>query len=978
MNKLVLKILPKISMQTILIVPFVVQIFAAVGLVGYFSWQNGQKAVSKLASQLLDEISLRIDEHLDSYLSVPKQVNQINLQAIQVGLLDLKDFKGVGKYFWNQLKVYGFTYINYGTQEGEYIGVGYIGDILEIADMSKPNLDKLYSYTPDNQGNRGYLRQIYQDNNPLAADWYTDTIAAKKTIWSPIYNWADFPDQIAISINSPVFDQSNKVIGVIGIDLSISQIGKFLQDLKISPSGKTFILEKNGLIVSSSSPVPSYKIINGKAERIKGADSKDPLIKDTTQDLIEDFGNLSQIKDTQQFKHKINNQYQFIQVTPWRDNLGLDWLIVVVVPENDFIAEINANNRTIVILCLSALVVAIILGLLTSRWISNPIFHLMEASEAIATGNLDKQVDIKGMKELRKLSQSFNLMAAQLQESFNTLEKTNEELENRVEQRTSELQEAKIAAEAANHAKSEFLANMSHELRTPLNGILGYAQIMQRDKDINPKQQDRIEIIHQCGSHLLTLINDILDLSKIEAGKLELYPKDFQLSSFLSGVTEICRIKAEQKEITFTFQVLNKLPTAVYADEKRLRQVLLNLLGNAIKFTDSGSVTFKVGAIEISPRDGEWGIDNEEIETKKPLLNPQEITNNQQQIRIGNARADARVGNGEKNNQPTKKIRFQVEDTGIGMNSEQLDKIFLPFEQVGDCDRKSEGSGLGLAISLKIVQLMGSQLEVESTPGVGSKFWLDLDLPESPDWMPSATAKSKINIIGYQGATKKILVVDDRWENRSVILNLLQPIGFEIIEAIDGKEGLEKTITLNPDLIIVDLIMPVMDGFEMTRQLRQLPECQEKIIIASSASVFNFNRQQSWESGCNDFIPKPIQSQELLEKLQNYLGLQWIYEKNELESEQDSAARASTWGGLSPGTPKTEIQSETRVPPPQQLTAIWAAIEIGDFDAIQEEAIRLGKLDPQYHSFSAKLLQLAREFDEEEIMKIIPKAISET
>ena len=610
MTKLAIKLAGKVSLQTILILPFVLQIFTAVGLVGYFSWRNGQKAVANLASHLIGEISLRIDEHLNNYLSVPKQVNQINLQAIQVGLLDLNNFDSLGKYFWNQLKVYGFTYINYGTQEGEYIGAGYVGDILEIADLSKPNLDKLYSYAPDNRGNRAYLREIYKNNNPLAADWYTDTVAAGKTVWSSIYNWADFPDQIAISVNSPVYNKSNTIIGVIGIDLSISQIGKFLRQLKISPSGKTFILERNSLIVSSSSTAPSYKIVNGKAEQIKALESSDSLIKGTTQHLINDFKSLTEIKVNQQRQIEINNQREFIQVTPFRDNLGLDWLIVVVVPEADFMTQINANNRTTIILCLAALVVATILGLLTSRWITEPIFHLMEASEAIASGNLNRQVDIKGVKELGKLSQSFNIMAIQLQGSFNTLEKTNEELENRVEERTSQLQEAKIAAEAANHAKSEFLANMSHELRTPLNGILGYAQIMERDRDVTPKQQDRVGIIHQCGSHLLTLINDILDLSKIEAGKLELSPKDFHLTSFLEGVVEICRIKAEQKEINFTFQALNKLPTAVHADEKRLRQVLLNLLGNAMKFTDSGSVTFKVGTIDVSPRDGgrgRWG-----------------------------------------------------------------------------------------------------------------------------------------------------------------------------------------------------------------------------------------------------------------------------------------------------------------------------------------------------------------------------------
>ena len=533
-------------------------------------------------------------------------------------------------------------------------------------------------------------------------------------------------------------------------------------------------------------------------------------------------------------------------------------------------------------------------------------------------------------------------------------------LNSELEQEIIDRKRAELAAKSANQAKSEFLANMSHELRTPLNGILGYAQILQRDKNATPTQKDGLSIIHQCGSHLLTLINDILDLSKIEAGKLELYPKDFHLASFLQGVVEICRIKAEQKEIGFSYLALNRLPTAIHADEKRLRQVLLNLLGNAIKFTDTGSVTFKVGVIDSSPRDEERGRRGDgERGSNQPISITQRTTNNEQPI--------------------THKIRFQVEDTGVGMTSEQLTKIFLPFEQVGESDRKAEGTGLGLTISLKIAQMMGSQLQVESTAGVGSKFWLDVDLPESVKWISSATDQPSVNIIGYQGEKRTILVVDDRWENRSVIVNLLKPIGFEVIEASNGKEGLEKAIEFQPHLIITDLVMPLMDGYEMTRQLRKTPELQKTVVIASSASVFKFDRQQSQESGCNNFLPKPVQAEELLEKLQDYLGLQWVYE---LDKSETINALGVPFGNTqsSPDfydSSLLAVPSPMMMPPAEELATLHTAAEIGDFDSVEDEATRIQNLDKKYLPFSTKLLQLAAEFEREEILKLVKKSLVE-
>ncbi|HEY9849592.1 MAG TPA: PAS domain S-box protein [Leptolyngbyaceae cyanobacterium] len=461
------------------------------------------------------------------------------------------------------------------------------------------------------------------------------------------------------------------------------------------------------------------------------------------------------------------------------------------------------------------------------------------------------------------------------------------------------LSKAKEAAEAASRAKSEFLANMSHELRTPLNGIMGYAQILQRSKFLQEEDRSRIDVIYQCGSHLLTLINDILDLSKIEAQKVELIPTDFHFPAFLQGVAEMCRIRAELKGIHFQFQSTSELPIGIRADEKRLRQVLINLLSNAIKFTDAGRVTFTVSFASEG------------------------------------------------------KIRFEIRDTGIGIAPDQLQTIFQPFEQVGDRKRQTEGTGLGLAISQRIVELMGSTIEVQSEVSVGSIFWFDASLPPADEWVKASQTDDRGQIIGIKDRQPKIIVVDDKWANRSVITNLLSPIGFEVAEAVDGQEGWQKILEFQPDLVVTDLLMPEVDGFELIKRIRESEKFKNIIIIVSSASVFEADRYRSIEAGGNDFLPKPIQATELLQKIQKYLHLEWLYEVKEVPP------------------PIASYTDELIAPPAAEMEMLYELAMKGNFREIIKQALLLEELDSKYIPFAKRLHQMAKDFQDEEILTFI-------
>jgi signal transduction histidine kinase len=721
----------KVSLQWLLVVPFMAQIAIAVGLTGYLSLRNGEKTVSSLVNRLQQEVGDRVDQHLTGYLETSRQLSQSNKELFELGVLKPNQFEQIAAVFVQQMHIYPVGYLTFATLDGKMVNAGHYEDEIKIT-VSEINPTK-YGDRQEREYSVDAADRLSRNKPPeeyvfQEEPWFFQTVQRGKPQWSPIVPWETKPYPLSVSITYPIY-RGKTLIGVMDVDQRLSQISSFLRKLKVSAAGKVFVVDRQGLLVASSGSQEPYKLVDGLPERLPAIESGDRLIQSTAQHLSQSFKDLRSIQQPQQIEYRLNNQRQFVRVEPWRDPLGLDWLIVVTVPESDFMAQVNANTRTTILLCILALMGAIASGIYTSRWITRPILRLIQASEKLSTAAQSSfsigitPAPAPNIYELSVLAHDFNSMAQQLQRSFIALEQTNaqletlnSDLETRVEQRTQELSDALTTVQQTQaqliqtekmSSLGQMVAGVAHEINNPINFIYGNLK------------------------HAEHHIRDLLKLVQL-----------YQQSDGQDQAT--IRAYAQSIDLKFLQDDLAKILKSMQLGTDRVREIVLSLR-NFSRLDESGFKTVDLHdgiestllilnhrikhSIEVIQDYGELPL----VECYPAQLN-QVFMNllanaidaiEESQVESPTIRIQTQVDSSSAPNSTGANIIIHISDNGAGISVENQTRIFDPFfttKEVG------KGTGLGLLICYQVMQKHGGTIALTSQPDQVTTFTLTLPI----------------------------------------------------------------------------------------------------------------------------------------------------------------------------------------------------------------------------------------------------------
>lgn len=620
--------------------------------------------------------------------------------------------------------------------------------------------------------------------------------------------YAPSQQRVASFLVAPLLDQG-QLLGAVALQFNLDRLTSVVSDRAgLGSSGETVLAQLDGDQVLYTAQL---RHVEHAAFRFRMA------INDADQPMRHALaGQVGRGVVTDYAGHRV--------VAAWRYLPTLRWGMVVKIDADEAFASLRRIEH-ILLTALGLTILAIsVLASYFGTALIRPIQRLMEASARAARGDFSIRDTASGPKELRQLSESFNRMNANLGKLYSGLEAEVRDRNREIEVRKDterQLSAARDAAEAANRAKSVFLANMSHELRTPLNAILGFSQLMEHDQRLPSDVNHNLQTINRAGRHLLALINDVLEISRIEAGRTSIQNAPFDLIQTVATIEEMIRPRAEQKGLAFSIERSGGIPHYVDGDANHLRQVLINLLGNAVKYTDRGCVGLKISACDD-------------------------------------------------------RVSFDISDTGIGIAADEQEHVFQPFYQTESGIAKGEGTGLGLAISREFVRLMGGELMLESGLGRGSVFRFSLPLPEVAVPLVDTRQRRVLGLMPGQDAVR-ILVAEDNADNQELIACILKAAGFQVRVAENGQRAVELFQAWCPHLIWMDMRMPVMDGYRATQQIRALPGGGEVKIVALTASAFQENRQAILEAGCDDMLAKPIDENRLYLLMADLLGLRYCY-----------------------------------------------------------------------------------------------------